>query len=194
MTRIIVGGLDFETTGLDQEKGHRIIEVALTLHELDTRKRLGQFVTRVNPERSVDPDATAVHGIKFEDLISAPTWPSVAPKLSALVGKCHYVVAHNGEGFDAPFMVREFLRVGVPIPEFRVVDTMLQGRWATPDGSVPNLGALCFACGVDYDKAQAHAALYDVDRMMDCFFSQFENGFFTLPTQPYKLPAPKKEK
>jgi DNA polymerase-3 subunit epsilon len=190
---IVLGFLDFETTGIAQEKGHRIIEAALVLHELESKRRLGEFVTRINPERSIDADATAVHGIKFEDLVSEPTWPVIAPKLSALVGKCQYVVAHNGVGFDAPFLARELIRVGVEVPPMRVIDTMLQARWATPDGSVPNLGALCFACGVSYDTAKAHAALYDVDRMAECFFSQFDRGFFTLPTEPFVLPPAKKE-
>lgn len=184
---ILVGGLDFETTGLEQEKGHRIIEAALSVYELESRRKIGSYVTRINPERSVDPDASAIHGIKFEDLVAEPTWPAVAPKLATLVGKCQFIVAHNGEGFDAPFFARELLRIGHPVPTMHVVDTMLQGRWATPDGSIPNLGALCFACGVEYDSSKAHAALYDVDRMMECFFSQFDRGFFKLPTEPFKL-------
>lgn len=65
----------------------------------------------------------------------------------------------------------------------------------TPDGSLPNLGALCFACGVEYDKAKAHGALYDVDVMMASFFSQFDRGFFSLPTQHYQfVPQSSKKK
>jgi len=188
---IVVGGLDLETTGLEQEKGHRIIEAALVLYSLEDKRRLGDYTVRINPGRSIDPAAQAVHGIGIEDLVGCPTWEEVAPKLSMLLGKCNYVVAHNGEGFDAPFVVREFIRAGVSVPPINLVDTMLQGRWATPDGAVPNLGAMCFACGVDYDKTKAHAALYDVERMMECFFSQVDRGFFTLPTKPFELPKEK---
>jgi DNA polymerase-3 subunit epsilon len=178
----IIGGVDIETTGIDWDKGHRIIEFAISLYELETKRKLGSFETRVNPERPIDPKAQAVHGISFEDLADKPLWPEVAPKVSKLLSKCNYLVMHNGEGFDAPFIFHELFRAGVPIPPMFVVDTMLRGRWATPDGAVPNLQALSFACGVPYDKEKAHGALYDVDVMMDCFFSQFDAGFFPLPT------------
>lgn len=195
MTRTIVAGLDIETTGLSQPDGHRMVEVAAILYDFASRERLGAFETRINPERGIDPKAQAVHGIKFEDLIHAPRWESIAPKLSALLSKCQYVVAHNGEGFDLPFVWGEFLRVGVPMPEVRLVDTMLQGRWATHDGAVPNLGALCFASGVPYDTTKAHGATYDVEVMMDCFFRHWQRGFFRLPVAPYKfVPQPSKEK
>jgi len=188
--RIIVGGLDIETTGLEQAAGHRIIEVALTLHDLKTRKLIGSYTSRVNPQRSIDPKAQEIHGISFESLAEEPLWEPVAHKLRSLMGHCKYIVAHNGEGFDLPFIYGEFLRVGVPLPSVGLIDTMLQGRWATADGAVPNLKALCFAAGVKYDGALAHAALYDVEVMMECFFPQLDTGFFKLPLAPYVFKAP----
>lgn len=184
---ILIGGLDTETTGLEQEKGHRIVEACLRLHDLESRRLIGSMVARINPERPIDPKAEAVHGIKFEDLVTCPTWDTVGPKLGALMGKLRYVVVHNA-GFDMPFIYRELMRIGQPTPkELGVVDTMLQARWATPDGSIPNLGALAFAAGVDYDKEKAHGAEYDVDVMMQAFFKHLDRGFFTLPTEPFRL-------
>lgn len=195
MTRRIIAGLDIETTGLEQVEGHRIIEVAAVLYDLDTKARLGAFERRINPQRGIDEKAFAVHKISVEDLIGKPVWEEVAEPLSRVLRSCQYVVAHNGIGFDMPFIYGEFIRAGVPLPEVGVVDTMLQGRWATPDGSVPNLGALCWASGVDYDKEKAHGATYDVEVMMQCFFRHFESGFFRLPTEPFVYVPPKaKEK
>lgn len=196
MARRLVAGLDTETTGLSQVDGHRLVEVAAVIYDLDTRAELGRFETRLNPQRGIDAKAQEVHGISYEELVGKPLWETVAPKLSTLLSKCHYVVAHNGEGFDLPFVWGEFLRVGAPMPEVRLVDTMLQGRWATPDGAVPNLGALCFASGVPYDKDKAHGATYDVEVMMACFFEQYPRGFFSLPADPFRYvrPASKKEK
>lgn len=196
MARRLVAGLDTETTGLSQVDGHRLVEVAVVIYDLDTEKELGRFETRINPERGIDPKAQAIHGIGYDDLIGQPTWGAIAPKLAALLSRCQYVVAHNGEGFDMPFVWGELIRVGAPLPDVRVIDTMLQGRWATPDGAVPNLGAMCFACGVEYDKSKAHGATYDVEVMMNCFFSQYKRGYFTLPTEPFRyvMPTPKKDK
>jgi DNA polymerase-3 subunit epsilon len=195
MSRRLVAGLDIETTGLDQTDGHRIIEAAVIVHDLDTRAELLRYETRINPQRGVDPKAQEVHGISYDMLIGQPLWESVAPRLSAILSKCQYVVAHNGQGFDMPFVWGEFLRAGVSMPEVIVVDTMIQGRWATPDGAIPNLGALCFASGVDYDKSKAHGATYDVSVMLSCFFRHFDSGFFHLPTEAYRYTVPKpKEK
>ncbi len=190
----LIAGFDTETTGLDQTAGHRLVEVALVIYDLETQVEKGRFETRLNPQRGIDPKAQAVHGISYDELIGKPLWETVAPKLSALLSKCQYVVAHNGVGFDAPFVWGEFIRVGVPLPDVRLVDTMLIGRWATPDGSVPNLQALCFACGVPYDKSKAHAAVYDVQVVMECFFKQHPRGFFPLPLDTYKYVVPKGKK
>lgn len=191
---ILIAGADIETTGIMQPDGHRIIEVCVRIHELDTGKFRGQFMSRVNPERGIDPDAQAVHGISLDDVLSAPTWDKVAPQLAKVLSVCRYVVAHNGEGFDAPFICGELVRAGQALPEFALIDTMLQARWATPDGSLPSLKALCFACGVEYDTTKAHAADYDVKVMMDCFFRQYPRGFFQLPTAAYKFTPMAKEK
>lgn len=181
---MIVTGLDIETTGLDQAKGHRIIEVAAILYDLDTERELGRWVQRINPQRSIDPGAQAVHGISFEDVAASPVWSDVAPKLAKVMDRSDLIVAHNGEGFDLPFIGAEFLRIGIALPNVKCFDTMLEGRWATPMGKLPNLGELCFACGVDYDPAQAHAADYDVEVMMASFFRARRKGFFALPVTP----------
>lgn len=182
----VIGGLDIETTGLDQEKGHRIIEVALLLYVLDTETYQstykGKFVQRINPQRSIDPGAQAVHGISYEEVAMEPIWEDVAPKLSKAMSACSVIVAHNGDGFDLPFVAGELLRIGLPLPDVKSVDTMLQCRWATPMGKLPNLGEFCFATGVTYEPDKAHAAEYDVTVMMDAFFIAYRKGFVTLPT------------
>lgn len=182
---MIFGGLDIETTGLDQEKGHRIIEFAILFRQYDEATGVaipkGKFVQRINPQRSIDPAAHAVHHISYEDVAMCPTWEEVAPRVVRLMSACDIVVAHNGNGFDLPFIAAELLRVGQPIPDIQAVDTMVQGRWATPMGKLPNLGEFCFATGVDYDKEKAHAAEYDVNVMLDGFFVALRKGFIKLP-------------
>jgi DNA polymerase-3 subunit epsilon len=192
--RILIAGLDIETTGLSQVDGDKIIEIAIAIHDLNTQELVGSFATRINPQRPIDPKAQEVHGISFDMLADKPLWGAVAPKVSAILSRCQYVVAHNGEGFDMPFIYGELLSEGCSLPSVSVVDTMLQARWATADGTVPNLGGLCFACGVPYDKAKAHGALYDVEVMMAAFFSQYSKGFFKLPTHTYAYSVPKSKK
>ncbi|HEX2789782.1 MAG TPA: exonuclease domain-containing protein, partial [Steroidobacteraceae bacterium] len=61
--------LDTETTGLEAERGHRIIEIGCV--ELVNRRPSGRHFQRyLNPEREIDEGARAVHGITRERLLA----------------------------------------------------------------------------------------------------------------------------
>lgn len=173
-----ITGLDIETTGLKQEDGHRIIEVAMLTYDLGTRTLIDKLVQRINPERPIDPGAQAVHGISFGELVDEPTWKTVAPLVSSFLARTDIAVAHNAS-FDAPFVAMELIRIGVDVPDVPFFDT-LDARWATPFGKKPNLGELCFALDVPYDTSKAHGAEYDVEVMMQCFFKGIDLGFFDI--------------
>lgn len=177
----IVTGIDIETTGLSAEKGHRIIEIAATMHDFHTGKMLGKWVKRVNPKRAIDPKAQAVHGISLDDLKNEALWEDVAPQVVKLIQRSDILVAHNGMGFDYPFILHELDRVGLAMPECELFDTMLGCYWATPDGKPPSLRELAHSLGYIYDEKQAHGALYDTVLMMQCFFRARQEypGFIT---------------
>ena len=177
---MIIGALDTETTGLEWGD-HRFVEVYVEQIEYPTRKSLTKKLQRINPQRSIQPAAQAVHKISLSDLVGCPAWEDVAKNLHALLSGCDLLVAHNGQGFDLPFLNYEFKRAGLSELRVPMFDTMLEGRWATPIGKVPNLGELCWACEVDYDGSKAHAADYDVGVMIECFFRGLDWGFFRAP-------------
>ena len=57
--------LDTETTGLEAEKGHRIIELGCV--ELVNRRRTHRTLHHyLQPDREIDPGAQEVHGISAE--------------------------------------------------------------------------------------------------------------------------------
>jgi DNA polymerase-3 subunit epsilon len=173
----LAAGYDIETTGL-LTPDHRIIEVYVGLWDTTTRKQVFTYEQRIDPERSIAADAQRVHGISAADLSGKPVWSMVAPALSKVLSKADFVIGHNIREFDWPFTNQELRRVGLPALDKPLVDTMLEGRWAKPDGTVPNLGALCWACEVDYDPANAHAASYDVQVMVEAYFRALDWGFF----------------
>jgi DNA polymerase III subunit epsilon len=182
---MIVTGMDFETTGL-LEPEHRLIEGAFVMYDFDTEKKLLSFIRRWNPGRAIDPKAQEVHGITFAQVAHLPTLEADdhgIDLIQKILAKSDLVVAHNGDGFDVPFLQQEFRRLAKPLPKIVTVDTMLGGRWATPLGKLPNLAELCFACRVPYDPSAAHAAEYDVEVMMKCFFHAAKRGFYSLPNQ-----------
>lgn len=183
--KLIIGGFDIESTGL-LSPDHRIIEACVQQYEVDPANPSAAFLVnektwRIHPKRSIDAKAYAVHNISLDDLAGCPEWSEVAADICAWLDACDIVVAHNGIEFDFPFLIQECERVGQPLPDFYPFDTMQDGRWATPFGKVPNLGELCFASGVPYNAAEAHAADYDVRKMMASFFFGWAQGFYQIP-------------
>ena len=181
----IVCAIDIETTGLDQTAGARMVEFGAILYDLETERQLGKYIQRINPQKPIEPKAQAVHGISFEDVANCPTLEFVAPQIIKVMNAASLFVAHNGKGFDIPFIRGELLRIGTYANEKPLVDTMLDGRWATCSGKFPNLGELCFATGTLYDTTQAHGAQYDIEVMMASFFVGYKKGFFKLPEEEY---------
>lgn len=179
---MIIGGVDLETTGL-MEPEHRIIECCIIKYEWDgvTAKHLSSKTWRINPQRSIDAKAQKVHKISEADLIGSPTFSGVASEIAEELDGCDVVCAHNGLSFDFPFLAKELERVRCDLPDFEIFDTMTSGRWATGMGEVPSLQALCYACGVIYQEDLAHAAEYDVEKMLDCLFYGLRRKVYTLP-------------
>jgi len=178
-TEPIEAGIDLETTGLLQPD-HRIIEVYIGLWRGD--KRIFEFNQRIDPQRSISADALRVHGIDIGQLQGKPTWDEVAPNVVKVLSKADIFVWQNGDEFDGPFLEMELKRVGLSLPKKPAIDTMKHGVWATPDGKKPNLGELCFACGIEYDPTKAHAADYDVEVMMAAYRAGKSWGYFEAGT------------
>lgn len=178
---------DIETTGLEQEKGDRIIEIACLLYGYDTDtgniKGLGKYVQRIYPDRAIGAKAQAIHGISIDDLVGMPLWEDVAPQVANILDRTDLLVGHNIEGFDGPFIANELVRVGLYVPNVELFCTMDNGRFATYDGSVPSLRALAKCFGMDYDQKQAHGAEYDTALTAKCFFMGLRQGYYQLPSQ-----------
>ena len=64
--------LDTETTGLDHENGHRIVEIGIVELENHYTNWWGNFHYYINPERDSDKRAKEVHGLSQEFLNDKP--------------------------------------------------------------------------------------------------------------------------
>jgi DNA polymerase III subunit epsilon len=167
MTRRIV--LDTETTGLEPEAGHRIIEVACI--ELADRRQTGRHFHRyVNPEREVDVAATEVHGLKLEDLADRPRFADIADEFLDFVSGAELLI-HNAE-FDLAFLNAELGRMGKPRLESvcTIADTLALAREMTP-GKKNSLDALCERYGVDNTRRTIHGALLDAQLLADVWLA-----------------------
>lgn len=182
--KLVIGFVDLETTGLEQSEGHRILELAFLLYSYDLNtgdiRPIGKYVQRVNPNRSIDAKAQAVHKISIDMLMGEPLWEAVVDKVVKVMGKINLLVAHN-MGFDGPFVANEIERVGRVVPNMETFCTMDEGRFATFDGFPPSLRKLCECFDLEYDLSKAHGALYDIELTAKCFFLGLKSGAYVLP-------------
>lgn len=166
MTRQIV--LDTETTGLEPEEGHRVIEIGCV--ELVGRRRTGQSFHRyLNPELPIPRESTEIHGIRDEDIADCPVFYEVADELLEFLTEAELVI-HNA-AFDLAFLNRELEWAGRPlIEDHRVVDTLKDARNLHP-GQKNDLDSLCARYEVDNRNREKHGALLDSELLADVFLA-----------------------
>ncbi len=149
--------IDTETTGLDPQAGHRIVEIAALelVHHVPTGRK---FHCYVNPERDMPADAYAVHGLSAEFLAGHPAFAAVVEAFLVFVGDDALVI-HNAE-FDIAFLNAELTRAGLSPLSSPFVDTLALARKRFP-GSPASLDALCRRFDIDLAVREKHGA--DID-------------------------------
>lgn len=149
--------LDTETTGLDPQAGHRIVEVACIelLHHIPTGR---QFHRYVYPGRDIPMDAHAVHGLTEEFLSAHPPFESIADELLDFIGSDPLVI-HNAE-FDIAFLNAELGRLARPPLATVNIDTLTMARQRYP-GAPASLDALCRRFEIDLSGRANHGAMID---------------------------------
>ncbi|MDO4435064.1 MAG: DNA polymerase III subunit epsilon [Cardiobacteriaceae bacterium] len=157
---------DTETTGLnrqgsDPSENHRIIEIGCI--ELIDRKFTGRdFHQYLNPQRPIDPESIAVHGITDERVSREPTFAQIYPELWHYLEGADELIAHNIR-FDQAFLNRELALVGAGFrieERFGLVDTLAMARKQFV-GQRASLDALCKRFNIDTSHRTLHGALLD---------------------------------
>lgn len=161
--------LDTETTGLDPEQGHRIIEIGCI--ELIDRELSGNnFHRYVNPQRDISHGAQAVHGLNAAFLADKPAFASIANELLNYLGNSELII-HNAP-FDLGFLDCEFgllNRRHKPISQqASIIDTLLLARQLHP-GQKNNLDALCRRYEIDNTNRELHGALLDAQLLAQVY-------------------------
>ncbi|MBN8279991.1 MAG: DNA polymerase III subunit epsilon [Gammaproteobacteria bacterium] len=163
--------LDTETTGLEVEKGHRIIELGCI--ELVNRRRTDRTLHHyLQPDREIDPGAQEVHGISAEMLAGKPRFADVAREFLEFVDGAELVI-HNAD-FDVGFLNAELRALGSGSPQInsvcRIVDTLALARQLHP-GQRNSLDALCKRYSVDNTGREYHGALLDAQLLAEVFLA-----------------------
>lgn len=159
---------DLETTGVDTAKD-RIVEISMIKIMPD-----GEELTRtrrLNPERPIPPEATAVHGITDEDVKDQPTFAQVAKSLAQFIQGCDFG-GFNSNRFDLPVLAEEFLRAGVDVDlkrrKFVDVQTIFHKKEQRT-----LVAAYKFYCHRDLDDA--HSAEADTRATYEVLKAQIEH-------------------
>ncbi|QCW84864.1 DNA polymerase III subunit epsilon [Methylotuvimicrobium buryatense] len=161
--------LDTETTGLNPQEGHRVIEIGCV--ELLNRRLSGRhFHVYINPEREIDAGAVEVHGITNEFLADKPLFSSIVEDFINFIRDAELII-HNAP-FDVGFLNHEFglLNNGTGIVEnySSVFDTLTFARKKHP-GQRNSLDALCKRYGIDNSHRDLHGALLDAEILADVY-------------------------
>ncbi len=164
MSREIV--LDTETTGLEPDEGHKLVEIGCV--ELENHLPTGNvFHTYLNPARDVPAEATRVHGLTTEFLKEHPFFTEKVGDFLDFIGTDTLII-HNAE-FDMKFINAELKSAGFKaITMTRVVDTLPMARQKFP-GQPANLDALCRRFKIDNSNRKFHGALLDSELLAEVY-------------------------
>lgn len=163
--------LDTETTGLEPEQGHRIIEIGCV--EVIRRRKTGRTFHRyIRPDREVDRGALQVHGITNEFLERQPRFAEIAEEFLEFISGAELII-HNA-AFDVAFLNAELRRLEGPRRQIAdlcgVLDTLPMARLMHP-GQRNTLDALCKRYGVDNSHRELHGALLDAQILLDVYLA-----------------------
>ncbi len=161
--------LDTETTGLEIQQDHRIIEIGCV--EMVDRCLTGNnFHQYLQPDRKIDAGAISVHGITNEFLEDKPRFADIVEDLISYLSGAELVI-HNAP-FDVGFLNHELKRLQQQKPLIEeissVVDTLVMARKKHP-GKRNSLDALCDRYTIDNSRRDKHGALLDAEILSEVY-------------------------
>lgn len=162
--------LDTETTGLEPEQGHRIVELA-AVEYINRRPTGNNFHKYLNPERDSDERALEIHGLTTDFLRDKPSFAHISEEFIAYVGGAELII-HNAS-FDLAFLNAELARCNASsmadiCPQ--VIDTLKLAKDLHP-GKRNNLNALCERYEVDNSQRTLHGALLDAQLLGEVYLA-----------------------
>ena len=161
--------MDTETTGFEDQKGDRIVEVGIV--ELVGRKFTGQQLhVYINPDKHMDEEVIKVHGISNEFLSDKPRFGDIANHLYEFM-KGAELIAHNAS-FDMKFLQVEFANAGFDdfLQTVEVTDSLVLARKLYP-GQKNSLDALVRRLDVGKRDRTFHGALLDSEILAEVYLA-----------------------
>tara|TARA_B100000989_G_scaffold190241_1_gene143303 strand:- start:612 stop:1322 length:711 start_codon:yes stop_codon:yes gene_type:complete len=150
--------LDTETTGLEHELGHRLVEIGIV--ELENHVPTGNyFHYYLNPERESDQVAEKLHGLSKEFLSDKPKFSEIVDEFLEFISNSKIII-HNAS-FDVGFINSELNRCNFStLNENCIIDTLYLAKKKFLGQSV-SLDSLCRRYNIDLSEREVHGALKD---------------------------------
>ena len=162
--------LDTETTGLNVDDGHRVIEIGCV--EIENRSLTGrEYHQKINPVREVDKGAEEIHGMNAAQLKIYPKFEGIFEEFIEFI-KGTTLIIHNAE-FDKGFLDAELARIGKSkLCEIcnKIIDSLKLARELHPMKKA-SLDALCIRYGVDRSMRDLHGAILDARLLADVYLA-----------------------
>lgn len=159
---------DLETTGIDIATD-RIVEICLVRLEPNGNRQ--SMTMRLNPERHIPEEASAVHGIHDADVRECPTFREKAEELKNVFDGCD-LAGFNSNRFDIPLLAEEFIRAGIVIDLNSPRRVDVQNIYHKLERRTL-VAAYKFYC--DKDLTNAHSALADTEATLEVLEAQLDH-------------------
>lgn len=163
--------LDTETTGLYWDRGHKIIEIGC-VEVFDRRLTGNNYHVYLNPERAIDEEALAVHGLDTDFLSDKPVFADVADELLDYLRGAELII-HNA-AFDVGFLDAELKACPAAYGKLedycQITDSLALARNIYP-GAKNSLDALCKRLEIDNSHRNLHGALLDSELLAEVYLA-----------------------
>ncbi len=171
--------LDTETTGLDPEKGDRIVEIG-AIELINYIPSGNKFHCYLNPliKGEMPDEAFKVHGLSVDFLSNKPLFSEIIESLMIFIGDSKLII-HNAN-FDIKFLNSEIQKLENKNPEIyerlpykeinglNIIDTLEIARALYPGKSV-SLDSLCIKFGINNKRKGNHGALIDSEILSEVY-------------------------
>ena len=175
--------LDTETTGLDPDDGHKIIEIGC-IEILNRNITNNTFHKYINPNREIDVEASKIHGLTNILLKDKPVFEEIYPELKEYISNSPIII-HNAP-FDIGFLKKEhsIISISDDFLDNEIIDSLKLARKISP-GKKNTLDALCERYSIDNSDRTLHGALLDAKLLAFVYLKMTigQNNFSELTSE-----------
>ena len=175
--------LDTETTGLDPDDGHKIIEIGC-IEILNRNITNNTFHKYINPNREIDFEASKIHGLTNNFLKDKPVFEEIYLELREYISNSPIII-HNAP-FDIGFLKKEHTTASAndKFLDNEIIDSLKLARKISP-GKKNTLDALCERYSVDNSDRTLHGALLDAKLLAFVYLKMTigQNNFSDLTSE-----------